>query len=58
MFSYLQAAVGIANLIVDALVEGGMAHSEAVKKCWLFDSKGLVVKVRVCISASVQERTA
>ena len=45
ILTVLKAAIGIANLIVDALVEEGISEDEARAKCWLFDSKGLIVKV-------------
>lgn len=38
-----EAATGIAELIVDALVAEGMDRAEAYKHCALFDSKGLVL---------------
>lgn len=41
-----EAASGIANLIVDALVDEGMPREEALKHCCLFDSKGLVTAAR------------
>ncbi len=41
------AGVGIANLLVSALVNGGMEESEARGLCFLLDSKGLLVKSRV-----------
>jgi malate dehydrogenase (oxaloacetate-decarboxylating)(NADP+) len=41
-----EAAVGIADLITAALVKGGMPEAEAKKRCWLVDSKGLVVASR------------
>ncbi len=41
-----EAAVGIADLITAALVAQGMPKAEAKQRCWLVDSKGLVVASR------------
>lgn len=41
-----EAAIGIADTIVAGLAAGGMTAAEARRHCWLFDSKGLVVKGR------------
>ena len=41
-----EAATGIAELLVDAMVAEGMDRAEALKHCWLFDSKGLVTSTR------------
>ncbi|MDH4094331.1 MAG: NAD-dependent malic enzyme [Betaproteobacteria bacterium] len=41
-----EAATGICDLVVAALAEDGLAASEARRRCWLFDSRGLVVAGR------------
>jgi malate dehydrogenase (oxaloacetate-decarboxylating)(NADP+) len=41
------AGVGIADLIVSALVHDGMEESEARGLCFLLDSKGMLVKSRI-----------
>uniref|UniRef100_A0A8D0CYZ1 Malic enzyme n=1 Tax=Sander lucioperca TaxID=283035 RepID=A0A8D0CYZ1_SANLU len=40
-----EAALGIANLIVMAMMEKGMTQAEARNKIWMYDKHGLLVKV-------------
>ena len=41
-----EAATGIADLVVEAMVAQGMSEKQARGRCWLFDSRGLVVAQR------------
>uniref|UniRef100_A0A8D0GD68 Malic enzyme n=1 Tax=Sphenodon punctatus TaxID=8508 RepID=A0A8D0GD68_SPHPU len=46
-----EAALGIANLIIMAMEKEGMPKDEAIKKIWMVDSKGLIVKGRSTLTA-------
>lgn len=50
-----EAGLGIAGLLVRALVRSGVPESEARRACWFMDSKGLIVQSRV-ESLSLQKR--
>lgn len=41
-----EAATGICDLVVSALVADGLSTAEARRRCWLVDTQGLVVKGR------------
>ncbi len=41
-----EAATGVAELIADAMVEAGLSREDALKRLYLFDSKGLVTTGR------------
>ena len=41
-----EAATGIADLVVSAMVAEGADPAQARRSCWLFDSKGLVIASR------------
>ena len=46
-----EAAIGIGNLIVSAMVAEGMPKAEAMGRCWFMDSKGLVQAGRTDLQA-------
>jgi malate dehydrogenase (oxaloacetate-decarboxylating)(NADP+) len=46
LFGAGEAGRGIADLVTSAMVRDGLSERDAKRRCWLFDSHGLVVKAR------------
>lgn len=51
-YSCGQAALGIAHLLTMAMAKEGVSYADAVKKIWMVDSKGLIVKVAISFKPS------
>ncbi len=41
-----EAGIGIGDMVVAAMREAGLSEADAKRRCWFFDSRGLVVKSR------------
>ncbi len=41
-----EAGIGIGDMVVAAMRAEGLSEAEAMRRCWFFDSRGLVVKSR------------
>ena len=46
-----EAATGVSDLLVSAMKMEGLAEGEARKRCWLLDSRGLVIASRTDLAA-------
>uniref|UniRef100_A0A671K374 Malic enzyme n=1 Tax=Sinocyclocheilus anshuiensis TaxID=1608454 RepID=A0A671K374_9TELE len=52
-----EAAMGIAELIIMAMEKEGLPREQCIKKIWMVDSKGLIVKVRLSLKVFLHLHT-
>ncbi len=46
-----EAGIGIGDMVAAAMREAGLSEADAKRRCWFFDSRGLVVKSRTDLVA-------